>query len=92
MARLARSVAIVLASALVPVSIVVSTESHEFFFGKLLPSVLGALAALAAGSAQIVRPYDRWRLFNTRRYALEAERLSYVYRIGDYTCPTRMRS
>jgi hypothetical protein len=78
------SLAIVLASALVPVSIVISTETGAFVFGKLLPSLLAALAALAAGSAQIVRPYDRWRLFNTQKYALEAERLSYVHRIGDY--------
>jgi len=46
--------------------------------------MLAAIAALAAGCAQIVRPYDRWRLFSTQRYRLEAERLSFVHGLGDY--------
>ena len=77
-------VAVIASSALVPVAIVVSTETGAFVFGKLVPSLLAAVAALAAGSAQIVRPYDRWRLFLGQRYRLEAERLSYVHGLADY--------
>lgn len=76
---------IVWSSALIPVSIVVSTQTGGFFFGKLLPSLLGALAAAAVGAAQVVRPHDRWRILNRQRYLLEAERMRYVHRLGDYT-------
>ncbi|MEA2188310.1 MAG: hypothetical protein QOK16_3321 [Solirubrobacteraceae bacterium] len=83
LAWLAR-LAIVWSSALIPVSIVVSTQTADFFFGKLLPSLLGALAAAAGGATQVVRPHDRWRIFNRQRYLLEAERMQYVHRLGVY--------
>jgi hypothetical protein len=78
------SLLIIFASSLIPVSIVLSTATGDFAFGKLLPSLLAAVAAGAAGAAHIVRPYDRWRIFNRQRYLLEAERLSYMHRLGDY--------
>jgi hypothetical protein len=53
---------IVLSSASIPVLILISTETGAFAFGKLLPAVLAAVAAMAAGAVQIVRPHDRWRI------------------------------
>ena len=70
------SIAIGFSSALIPVSIVVSTELGAFVFGKLMPSLLAALAAIAAGAAQLVRPHDRWRLNRRHQRLLEAERTS----------------
>lgn len=78
------SLSIVCSGALIPVSIVVSTQTGDFLFGKLFPSLLGALAAAAAGAAQVVRPHDRWRIFNLQRYLLEGERMQYMHRLRDY--------
>ena len=83
------SIAIGFSSALIPVSIVVSTELGAFVFGKLMPSLLAALAAIAAGAAQIVRPHDRWRLNRRHQRLLEAERMIYVHQIDDYAAGNR---
>lgn len=42
---------VVLSTSMIPVRIVVSTQTGAFVFGRLLPSLLGALAAPAAGAA-----------------------------------------
>jgi hypothetical protein len=75
---------VVWSASMIPVCIVVSTQTGAFVFGRLLPSLLGALAAAAAGAAQVVRPHDRWRILERQRFALENERLGYVHRVGDY--------
>lgn len=76
--------AVVLSASMIPVCIVVSTQTGAFVFGRLLPSLLGALAAAAAGAAQVIRPHDRWRILERQRFVLENERLGYVHRVGDY--------
>jgi hypothetical protein len=75
---------VVWSASMIPVCIVVSTQTGAFVFGRLLPSLLGALAAAAAGAAQVVRPHDRWRILERQRFVLENERLGYVHRVGDY--------
>ena len=72
------------ATALIPVLILVSTQHARFVFGQLLPSVLAAAAALGAGWVQIQRPHERWNLYRRYQRVLEAERLHYRYKTGDY--------
>jgi hypothetical protein len=81
----------VVASASIPVLIVVSTQSGAFWFGKLLPAVLAAISAVAAGAAQIVRPHERWRSCRQHQLLLEEELLRYVHRLGDYALKDRDR-
>jgi Protein of unknown function (DUF4231) len=61
---------------------VISTETGQFVFGRLLPAAAAAVAAIAAGSAQIVRPHERWRVHRAQQRLLEAERMSYIYGVG----------
>jgi hypothetical protein len=82
---------VVWSASMIPVCIVVSTQTGAFVFGKLLPTLLGALAAAAAGAAQVVRPHDRWRILERQRFVLENERLGYVHRVGDYASGDRDR-
>jgi Protein of unknown function (DUF4231) len=88
----AGSLWIVLSSAAIPVLIVIATQTGAFVLGQLLPAVLAALAAVAAGAAQIVRPHERWRSSRQHQILLERERSSYVHRLGAYATEDRDRT
>ena len=93
--RLARIVTgmIIVTSALIPVSIIISTQGGEFAWGKLVPSILAAAAATTAGILQFERPHERWKLYRGYQRALEAERFRYENQVqpydGDETQRTR---
>ena len=84
--RLARAstALIILASAAIPVAIILSTHEHAFFWGKLAPSLLAAVAAVAAGLLQIERPHERWKLYRGYQRRLEVERLRYENEVSPY--------
>jgi hypothetical protein len=84
--RLARTatIAIVLASALIPVSLIISTQGQPFFWGKLLPSLLASVAAVGAGVIQLERPHERWKIYRGYQRALEAERFRYENKLAPY--------
>jgi hypothetical protein len=94
--RLARSTTalIILASALIPVAIILSTKEHAFVWGKLAPSLLAAVAAVAAGLLQVERPHERWKLYRGYQRRLEVERLRYQNAVAPYDAaePQRGRS
>jgi hypothetical protein len=75
---------IIITSALIPVSIIISTQGGEFAFGKLVPSILAALAATTAGVLQFERPHERWKLYRGYQRALEAERFRYENQVQPY--------
>jgi hypothetical protein len=85
------SVWVVVSSAAIPVLIVISTQTGAFVLGQLLPAVLAALAAVAAGAAQVARPHERWRSCRQHQIQLEAERFSYVHGLGDYATEDKDR-
>lgn len=68
---------IILASAAVPVLLIASTEWAPFLLGKLLPSIVSACAASAAGFLQFRRPYATWKLYRCYEGELRAERRRY---------------
>jgi hypothetical protein len=75
---------IVVSTSSIPVLILISTQTGAFVFGKLLPALLAAVAATAAGAAQIVRPHDRWRVHRRWHRWLQAERLRYLHGLNEY--------
>jgi hypothetical protein len=87
--RLARSttVLIILASALIPVAIILSTQHDAFLWGKLAPSILAAVAAVAAGLLQVERPHERWKLYRGYQRRFEVERLRYQNTVAPYDIP-----
>ncbi len=87
--RLARSTTalIILASALIPVAIILSTQEHAFVWGKLAPSLLAAVAAVSAGLLQVERPHERWKLYRGYQRRLEVERLRYQNAVRPYDIP-----
>jgi len=91
LARVATS-AIMLASALIPVSLISSTQGHPFLWGKLVPSLLAAAAAVAAGLVQFERPHERWKLYRGYQRALEVERFLYENEVGRYQCEAHQRT
>jgi hypothetical protein len=72
-------------TALIPVFLLLSTRYYDFLLGKILPSALAAAAAIGAGLVQIERPHERWNLYRRYQRILEAERLSYNHRAGEYS-------
>jgi hypothetical protein len=84
--RLARiaTTTIILASALIPVSLIVSSQGHPFVWGKLIPSLLAATAATVAGVVQFERPHERWKLYRGYQRALEVERFRYENSVDPY--------
>lgn len=84
--RLARvsTALIILASAAISVAIILSTQDDAFFWGKLAPSLLAAVAAVAAGLLQVERPHERWKLYRGYQRRLEVERLRYENGVAPY--------
>lgn len=56
---------IVVVSATVPLALLASTHWHGFALSKLVPGVLAAIAAFAAGWLQFERPYEVWATYRT---------------------------
>jgi hypothetical protein len=84
--RLARwsTVTIILTSALIPVSLIASSQGATFLLGKLIPSLLAALAATVAGFIQFERPHERWKLYRGYQRSLEVEQLRYQNNVAPY--------
>lgn len=87
----AASLGIVVSSAAIPVLIVISSQTGEFVFGKLLPAVFAAVSAVAAGAAQIARPHERWRSCRQYEILLRTEEFRHRHQIGDYATGDRDR-
>jgi hypothetical protein len=82
--RRARRAALALtaSTALVPVALLVAEQfadgsSGAFWFGRLIPGVLSAFAAVLARWMQIEQPHQRWTLYRHWQRHFEAERLRY---------------
>jgi hypothetical protein len=75
---------IVWSSAAIPIAIVASTAGQEFLVGRLIPSVLGGLAACAVGWLQFARPYEGWKLFRQYQRWGEIERFRYENGLEPY--------
>jgi hypothetical protein len=88
------SITLTAATAGVPVSIIFAewfpTDSFlAFFFGRLLPGILAAAAAIVARWVQIEQPHQRWTLYRHWQRFFEAERLRYQHAIGRYSTDDR---
>jgi hypothetical protein len=83
MARLA-TITIILASAMIPVSLIISSQAGAFAWGKLIPSLLAATAATVAGFIQFERPHERWKLYRGYQRAFEAELFRYQNHVDPY--------
>lgn len=75
--------AIVVASALIPVCLVAAGQGDHFVWGRLLPALLAATSGAAAGSLQLDRAHDRWRLYRTYQRRIEDE----VFRFENHMSP-----
>lgn len=76
--------AIIGASASIPIFLLLSTQYLDFYLGKLVPALLAALTAALALSLKLVRPHERWRLLRFHQAILDAERFRYLHRLGSY--------
>jgi Protein of unknown function (DUF4231) len=83
-ARLAVST-IIVSTAAIPVFLVLSTQWYGFFLGKVVPSVLAAIAAVTTGYVQVERPFERWQLYRRYQRLFEVERFTYANKGGAYS-------
>lgn len=74
-------------TALIPVTILASTQGSAFLLGKLVPFVLAAAGALVAALTQVEKPHERWMLYRRTQRVWEAELLRYEHRQGPYDAP-----
>lgn len=84
--RIARctTATIIVSSALIPVSLIAAAQGHPFLWGQLLPALLAASSAAAAGLLQFERPHERWQLYRRYQRQLEDEMFRYVNGIEPY--------
>jgi hypothetical protein len=78
------------ATASIPVALLVPPEFAVrsfwyFFFGRLLPGLLAAAAAVLSRWIQIEQPHQRWTLYRHWQRFFEAERSRYRQKIGRYS-------
>jgi hypothetical protein len=88
------SIALTAATAGIPVSIICADWfPHDsfvaFLFGRLLPSILAAAAAILSRWIQIEQPHQRWTLYRHWQRFFEAELLRYENGIGQYSSGNR---
>jgi len=87
--RLAGST-IIIATASIPIFLVLSTKWLEFEFGKVAPTALAAVAAVTGGFAQVERPNERWKLYRRYQRMFEAELLRFENRTPEYAADDRV--
>jgi hypothetical protein len=76
--------AIIGASACIPVFLLLSTQYLDFYLGKLIPAVLAALTAALALVLKVTKTHEKWRLLRSQQAYLEAERFRYLHHLGTY--------
>jgi hypothetical protein len=72
------------ATALIPILILTSTRYYPFLLGKLLPSLLAAVAAVGATWVTLRRPVAAWVLFRHIEELAKVEKVTYEHRVGHY--------
>jgi hypothetical protein len=81
----ALSTAVVVASALIPLSLILAEQGMPNFWGKVLPGVLAVVSATAAGVQQFERPHERWKLYRGYQRLFEDELFRFGTKIGVYS-------
>lgn len=69
-------------TAAIPVSIGLSGSS--WLWGKAVPSILAAIAAVTSSLVQLERPHERWKLYRRYHRIFEAEQLAFRFRTDAY--------
>jgi hypothetical protein len=69
------------ATAFIPVFIGLGSG---LWLGRVVPSVLAALAAVGAAWVQIERPHERWSLYRRHHRAFQMDHVKYVNRVEPY--------
>jgi hypothetical protein len=75
---------LLLATAAIPVAVIVADRTSPFWVGKVLVAILAAVAAVLGGWVRIERPHERWSLYRGYQRRLEAERIRHEHRLGKY--------
>jgi hypothetical protein len=74
------------ATAAIPVFIGLSTD---WFWGRVIPSVLAALTAVGAALVGLEKPHERWMLYRRYQRDLEAAELQYRFELQPFDGPDR---
>jgi hypothetical protein len=81
--------AIAIATALIPLSLVLSTEWLPFLLGKATPALMAAVASVVAIWLQFERPHERWQMYRGYQRLFESERLRYLNEVDEYSTEDR---
>lgn len=68
----------------IPVAVILSDRLSPFWVGKVLVSVLAAVATVVGTWVRIERPHERWSLYRGYQRRLEAERIRYEHQVPPY--------
>lgn len=74
----------IVASASIPILLLLSTRYLNFYLGKLVPALLAALSAALAIAVKLTKPHERWRVLRLHQSLLEADRFRYLHHLGDF--------
>lgn len=67
------------------IPVLIGLGQNSWFWGRLAPSVLAAVAALVTALVQLERPHERWALYRRYHRRLEVEQLLYKFGIEPYS-------
>jgi Protein of unknown function (DUF4231) len=57
---------------------------NDTFWGKIIPSILSAMAAAATAWLQLRKPQHLWGIYRTAQRQLENELLKFQHKLGEY--------
>lgn len=75
---------LLLTTSAIPVAVILSDHTSDFWVGKVVVAVLAAVATVLSTWVRIERPHERWSLYRGYQRRLEAERIRFEHKIGPY--------
>lgn len=80
----ARMSVIIITGSTAAIPLCIGLATNSWIWGKAVPSILAATAALTSALVQLERPHERWKLYRRYHRTLEAEQLAYRFGSGLY--------
>ncbi|GAA2493929.1 DUF4231 domain-containing protein [Winogradskya humida] len=82
--KYSRAAVIFLTTTTAAIPVFIGLSGDNFAFGKLVPSILAASAAVVSALVELEKPHGRWALYRRYQRALEGLIVKYRFRVDPY--------
>lgn len=80
----ARAAVLIMTGTTASIPVFIGLSGSNFLLGKVIPSILAAVAALAAALVQLERPHERWNLYRKYQRIVEGEIVKFKFAAHPY--------